>query len=107
MKNKFKGLNQVIDPILFQRDVQAVVNNMLSGNLNNTGEMTVANGTTTTTVDDHRVTGDSVISLMAKDANSADISTFYVSSRDPANKQFTFTHNNSGNTRYYDYTITG
>lgn len=101
-KNAFPAISPYED----DRQVRDKLNETRNGKLNATGDITVSSGTTTTTVQDKRVSGDSVISLMALDSASADMSTFYFS-QDATNGTFTITHNSAGGDRTYSYTIIG
>ena len=107
--NQFKGMGQrknYENDEEFGRQVVSVVNNILLGKTNNTGVMTVASGTTTTTVLNPNVGNDSVLPFVALDADSADTTSIFLSER-LAGESFTFTHDSSGNTRTYDYVIIG
>jgi len=53
------------------RSVAEIVNNLVEGKSNNTGEFSTAISTTTTTLNDERIGFNSVIVLMPKDLNSA------------------------------------
>ena len=87
------------------RDISEVVNNILDGNTNNKGSVTL----TASAVADLRAGPESVVVLMPTTANaSAEVGagTIYVSAR--AKQTFTLTHANNGQTdRTYKYAIIG
>jgi hypothetical protein len=89
------------------RNTAFVIRQNKEGKTNNTGTVTLADGSSTTTVTDRRAGSDSVITFMPTTANAAaDLANLYVSSRDDG--QFTLTHtNNSQTDRTYGYVITG
>ncbi len=90
------------------RDVAEVVNNIMDGKTNNTGEFTAGVSASTTVVADLRVGDDSVITLMpTASASAAEVASTYVSAQ-TANQGFTVTHpNNATPNRTYRYVITG
>jgi hypothetical protein len=65
------------------REISSVVNNILSGKSNNTGSVTLAVASaTTTTINDELIGTESVILLMPTTANAASaLATLYVSAR--------------------------
>tara|TARA_R110002020_G_scaffold285960_1_gene501490 strand:- start:1184 stop:1504 length:321 start_codon:yes stop_codon:yes gene_type:complete len=91
------------------RDISEVVNNILDGNTNNKGSVTLTASATSTAVADLRAGPESVVVLMPTTANaSAEVGagTIYVSAR--AKQTFTLTHANNGQTdRTYKYAIIG
>jgi len=91
------------------RQVAQVVNNVLDGKLNSTGEFTCTASAASTDVTDYRAGKNSVILLMPTTANaSAEVGagTIYISAR---NKQsFTVTHaNNTQTDRTFGYIVIG
>jgi hypothetical protein len=89
------------------RNTAFVIRQNKEGKTNNTGTVTLADGSSTTTVTDRRAGADSVITFMPTTANAAsDLPNLYVSSR--SDGQFELTHtNNSQQDRTYGYVITG
>ena len=91
------------------RDISEVVNNILDGNTNNKGSVTLTASATSTAVTDLRAGPESVVVLMPTTANaSAEVGagTIYVSAR--AKQTFTLTHAYNGQTdRTYKYAIIG
>lgn len=91
------------------RDISEVVNNILDGNTNNKGSVTLTASAASTAVTDLRAGPESVILLMPTTANaSAEIGagTIYVSAR--TKQAFTLTHANNGQTdRTFKYAIIG
>lgn len=91
------------------REISQVVNGVLDGKLNSTGEFTCTANATTTSVTDYRAGTDSIILLMPTTANaSAEIGagTIYISTR--AKQSFTVTHaNNTQTDRTFGYVIIG
>jgi hypothetical protein len=77
------------------REVSNVVNSILSGKTNNTGSVTLAVASaTTTTIFDERIGTESVILLMPTTANAASsLATTYVSARVKASATLTHTAN--------------
>lgn len=90
-----------------------VVNNIMQGKTNNTGSVTLAANTTTTTVTEAkgRIGQNTVILFMPTTAHAATefgAGTMYVSGRDVANNQFTVTHvNNAQTDRTFNYVLIG
>lgn len=73
------------------------VNELLKGRANNTGEVTLRENQTTTTVEDNLFNSDMVPLLIPITATAAAaLATTYLSAR--ANGQFTLTHANTGST---------
>ena len=91
------------------RVVAQVVNQILEGKLNSTGEFTCTASATTTTVTDYRAGKDSVVLLMPTTANAAaemGNGTIYISTR--AKQSFTVTHaSNTQSDRTFGYIIIG
>lgn len=91
------------------REISQVVNGVLDGKLNSTGEFTCTASASTTSVTDYRAGTDSIILLMPTTANaSAEIGagTIYISTR--AKQSFTVTHaNNTQTDRTFGYVIIG
>ena len=91
------------------REISEVVNNILDGNTNNKGSVTLTASAASTAVTDLRAGPESVVVLMPTTANaSAEVGagTIYVSAR--AKQTFTLTHANNGQTdRTYKYAIIG
>lgn len=86
------------------RVVSTVVNNILDGKVNSTGSITLTNSSTTTTLSDDRIGGDSVILFMptTSDASSVNI---HVTGRQKG--QATLNHASATTTRSFDYVILG
>lgn len=91
------------------REISQVVNGVLDGKLNSTGEFTCTASAATTSVTDYRAGTDSIILLMPTTANaSAEIGagTIYISTR--SKQSFTVTHaNNTQTDRTFGYVIIG
>ena len=91
------------------REISEVVNNILDGNTNNKGSVTLTASAASTAVADLRAGPESVILLMPTTANASaeqGAGTIYVSAR--AKQTFTLTHANNGQTdRTYKYAIIG
>tara|TARA_A100000171_G_C2127467_1_gene144467 strand:- start:755 stop:1066 length:312 start_codon:yes stop_codon:yes gene_type:complete len=81
-----------------------VVNGILDGKINSTGSITLTNSSTTTTLSDDRIGGDSVILFMptTSDASSVNI---HVTGRQKG--QATLNHASATTTRSFDYVILG
>ena len=81
-----------------------VVNGILDGKINSTGSITLTNSSTTTTLSDERIGGDSVILFMptTSDASSVNI---HVTGRQKG--QATLNHASATTTRSFDYVILG
>ena len=86
------------------REISNVVNNILNGKINSTGNITLTNSSATTTLYDARIGDDSVILFMptTSDASSTNI---YVTARQKG--QATLNHANATTTRSYEYVIFG
>jgi hypothetical protein len=91
------------------RNAAAVINAIILGKTNNTGQFTcTANvASTTITISGGRITDNSTIHLMPTTAN-AQAATAWVSDVDAENNQFTVTHNNTATTdRIFKFTHHG
>jgi hypothetical protein len=87
------------------RNIAEVVNNAMNGKTNNTGTITLAASTTTTTITDERLGFDSVILLSPLTANAA-AQTPYVSTK--AKGSAVITHTSTAHTDLnFDYIIVG
>ena len=62
MANQFRNLPKEGGS---SRQISEVVNNIMEGKINSTGEFTISSGTTTTTVNDRRASVNSIILLLA------------------------------------------
>lgn len=93
------------------RQVCGVVNRILSGKLNNIGEMTLTTNSASTTLLDPRLTVGSFIDfdpLTAHAATELYGATMYVTTANRGNGSFVITHaNNAQNDRTFKYTIIG
>jgi len=88
------------------RSVAEIVNNLVEGKSNNTGDFSTATSTTTTTLYDERIGFNSVIVLMPLSANSAaELKDVYFSNF--AQGSCTVHHGSHGTTRDYRYIIVG
>ena len=90
------------------REISEIVNNLVEGKTNNTGSITLAVASaTTTTIYDERIGYNSVILLMPTTANAvASLTNVYVSAR--AKGSATLTHSANTNTdKTYGYIIVG
>jgi hypothetical protein len=91
------------------REVAQVVRGLMDGKSNNTGEVTLDTGSTTTVVTEFRAGAKSYIGLMPQTSNAAaeiGNGTIYVSSR--GDQQFTLTHaSNAQNDRTFTYVVIG
>ena len=77
------------------REVAEIVNNLVEGKTNNTGEMELLNNTTSTTINDERAGFNSFIMFMPlTDHAAVEIPYMYVSTRNKGS--FTITHRNHG-----------
>lgn len=88
------------DPFIFMREVIHKVNDLIDGQ---TGDLTLANSATTTTVDDARVNAKSFIGLSPKDQNAAAENWSVVA----ADGSFTVTHSSATTTRTFKYVVIG
>lgn len=87
------------------RQVSEVVNNAMSGKINNSGIVTLTNGGTSTTLTDERLGYESCVFLSPTTANAAALSP-YISAK--ANGSCTITHTSSANADLtFDYIIIG
>jgi hypothetical protein len=87
------------------REVAEVVNNAVNGKTNNTGTVTLAASTTTTTLNDERLGFDSVILLSPLTANAA-AQNPYISTK--AKGSVVITHTSVASTDLnFDYIIVG
>ena len=97
------------DEVIHRRQLASAIQGLMDGKSNNIGEVTLSDGATSTVVSDRRVGPASVILLMPKTANAANLvrtTDVYVSSR--TNRQFTVTHGNTANTdQDFEYAIVG
>jgi len=88
------------------RSVAEIVNNLVEGKSNNTGNFSTATSTTTTTLNDERIGFNSVIVLMPLSANSAaELKDVYFSNF--AQGSCTVHHGSHATTRTYRYIIVG
>ena len=89
--------------------VYIALNNILTGKMNCTGEVTLTANAASTVVTDTRVGGPSVILLMPRTANAAaelGAGTAYIAT--VGKQTFTITHaNNAQNDRTYRYAVIG
>jgi len=86
------------------RQISEVVNNIMEGKINSTGEFTIASNTTETTVNDRRASVNSIILFVGLDSHYYDVDP-YISSR--ANGSFTVGHKNHGHATDIGYVIIG
>jgi len=97
----------------FDRKIVRVVNGMMSGKTNNTGEVTLGASTSTSTVtlSAGRLGEDTQVLFTATTANAATelaAGSMFVSSRDVSNNQFSITHANNGQTdRIFKFILVG
>ena len=88
------------------RDISTVVNGLIEGKSNNTGEFVTATSTTTTTLTDERIGFNSVIVIMPLDSNSAaELIDVYFDTF--AQGSCTVHHGSHGVARNYRYIIVG
>lgn len=91
----------------FLRNLRLVVNRLLDGRTNNTGQVTLATSATSTTVTDQRAGAGCQIFLMPKTANAAAFDV-WLPDADITNGQFVLRHASSADTDLtYDYAIFG
>lgn len=104
MANQFRRLQP---QFATTREIAEVTNNMLNGKLNCTGSITLNSSGTETTLYNERISHDSVIILMPRNANSAgETDHTYVSSK--AVGSCVITHRNHGHGDCnWDYVIIG
>ena len=88
------------------RDISTVVNGLIEGKSNNTGEFVTATSTTTTTLTDERIGFNSVIVFMPLDHNSSqELKDVYFDNF--AQGSCTVYHGSHGVARNYRYIIVG
>ena len=88
------------------RDISTVVNGLIEGKSNNTGEFVTTVSTTTTTLSDERIGFNSVIVIMPLDSNSAaELIDVYFDTF--AQGSCTVHHGSHGVARNYRYIIVG
>ena len=88
------------------RSVAEIVNNLVEGKSNNTGDFSTTTGATTTTLNNERIGFNSVILLMPLDLNSsAELKDIYFSNF--AQGSCTVNHGSHGTARNYRYIIVG
>ena len=90
------------------REISEVVNNMMNGKTNNTGTVTLAVASaTTTTINDERISYDSIITFMPTTANAAsELTNLYVSAKTKGSATLTHSANTSAD-KTYSYIIVG
>lgn len=90
-----------------QRAVAEIINNMMDGKTNNTGEITLTSSTTSTTLYDARLSANSTIIMTPMTLNAAkEFGTCYISSR--SNGSAVISHQNTGHSDLlYTYAIVG
>jgi len=88
------------------RQIAEIVNNLVEGKSNNTGEFSTTISTTTTTLSDERIGFNSVIVFMPLDSNSAaELGSIYFDTF--AQGSCTVHHGSHGVSRNYRYIIVG
>jgi hypothetical protein len=90
------------------RSTADVVNGIMNGKTNNTGTISLTLSATSTTLNDRRISGDSVILFMPLNENAADELAhghMYVSSRSQATA--TITHGNHTHEMQFAYVVIG
>ena len=96
---------RALTPFSDQRETAEIVNNILQGKLNATGTVTLSNAPATTpTVEDYRVSADSVI-LFVPITSAASSENIWVSAR--SKNSFSITHASASTTRTYAYAVIG
>ena len=80
------------------------INNILDGKINSTGEITLTNSSTTTTLTDARIGGNSVILLMPITNNAANA---HIHFTNIGNGTATMNHGSGSSTRTFKYVIIG
>ena len=80
------------------------INNILDGKINSTGEITLTNSSTTTTLTDARIGGNSVILLMPITNNAANA---HIHFTDIGNGTATMNHESGSSTRTFKYVVIG
>jgi len=86
------------------RQISEVVNNIMEGKINSTGEFTIASNTTETTVNDRRASVNSII-LFTAIGSTGSHSEPYVKTR--SNGSFVVGHQNDGHDHDFGYVIIG
>jgi hypothetical protein len=86
------------------RQISEVVNNILEGKINSTGEFTTTANTTSTVVNDRRASVNSIILLVGLNSHFHNLN-IYISTR--ANGSFTVGHTGHGNDVDIGYVIIG
>ena len=86
------------------RLISSALNNTIDGKLNSTGEITLTNSSTTTTLTDARIGGYSVILLMPITSNAANA---HIHFTDIGNGTATMNHGSGSSTRTFKYVIIG
>jgi len=86
------------------RLISSALNNTIDGKLNSTGEITLTNSSTTTTLTDARIGGNSVILLMPITNNAANA---HIHFTDIGNGTATMNHGSDSSTRTFKYVIIG
>jgi hypothetical protein len=96
-------------PELFE--IVVALNELLEGNLNSTGTVTLTASSATTTLKDRRIGADSVINFMPTTANASaalNDGSFYISARAATKGQCTLNHTSNSNTdKTLEYTVIG
>ena len=90
------------------REISEVVNNIMNGKTNNTGTVTLAVASaTTTTINDERIGYNSIITFMPTTANAAsELTNLYVSAKTKGSATLTHSANTSAD-KTYGYIIVG
>ncbi len=86
------------------REIANVVNNIMNGKINSTGNVTLTNSSATTTLSDARIGSTSVILFMPT-TSDASTTTIHVTARQKG--QATLNHANATTTRSYGYIVFG
>lgn len=86
------------------RQISEVVNNIMEGKINSTGEFTISSNTTETTVTDRRASVNSII-LFTAIGGTGSHSEPYVKTR--SNGSFVVGHQNDGHDHDFGYVIIG
>jgi hypothetical protein len=91
-----------------QRQTAEIIRGIMDGKTNNTGEITLTQSSTTTTLNDRRIGGDSVILFMPLNDKAADELAhghMYVSARGQG--QATITHGSHTHNMIFAYVVIG
>jgi hypothetical protein len=90
------------------REISEVVNGIMQGKTNNTGTVTLAvSSATTTTINDERIGYNSIITFMPTTANAASaLTNLYVSAKTKGSATLTHSANTSAD-KTYSYIIVG